>query len=195
MSRIIQPKSDIPQVGKYNGFSIPTFYRAQTFRSRLEARWAVFMDVLDVRWYYEYEGFELESGRYVPDFWLPDLNRWLEIKPLGFDPWGKDAGSRDAKRCSEFQETHRLVIFAGSPDEQDSGHDWNWYENPSGYVAGDHHYLWCKCPMCGRFGIEFDGRGGRVCPQERCETDDKSYSFDDPIIKEATGHSVTWRFQ
>ena len=52
------------------------------FRSRLEARWAVFFDALGIRWLYEPEAFELPSGaRYLPDFYLPDLKRWVEVKP------------------------------------------------------------------------------------------------------------------
>jgi hypothetical protein len=42
--------------------NIPTRYNGITFRSRLEARWAVFWDVLGVRYFYEYEGYELPSG-------------------------------------------------------------------------------------------------------------------------------------
>ena len=39
------------------------------FRSRLEARWAVFFDALGVEYEYEPEGFELTSGQgYLPDF-------------------------------------------------------------------------------------------------------------------------------
>lgn len=48
---------------------IETFYKGYRFRSRLEARWAVFFDALGVKWEYEPEGFELPSGkRYLPDF-------------------------------------------------------------------------------------------------------------------------------
>lgn len=62
--------------------AIDTVYNGYKFRSRLEARWAVFMDVLDVEYAYEPEGFDLpEAGYYLPDFWLPKLGIWLEIKP------------------------------------------------------------------------------------------------------------------
>jgi hypothetical protein len=63
--------------------AIETFYRGYHFRSRLEARWAVFFDTLDIPWKYEVEGFEREIFydndaptivRYLPDFFLP--NRW-----------------------------------------------------------------------------------------------------------------------
>jgi hypothetical protein len=35
---------------------IPTRYKGYHFRSRLEARWAVFFDALGLRWQYEVEG-------------------------------------------------------------------------------------------------------------------------------------------
>jgi len=51
------------------------------FRSRLEARWAVFFDALGEEWQYEVEGFELPSGRYLPDFYLPKRKTYVEVKP------------------------------------------------------------------------------------------------------------------
>lgn len=60
---------------------LPTEYRGWMFRSRLEARYAVFFDELGVRWQYEPDGFSLPSGLYVPDFYLPDLAWWVEVKP------------------------------------------------------------------------------------------------------------------
>ena len=50
---------------KYNGYN---------FRSRLEARWAVFFDALGIKYHYEYRDFLLPSGkRYLPDFFLPNF--------------------------------------------------------------------------------------------------------------------------
>ena len=71
--------------------AIETRYAGCRFRSRLEARWAVFFDHLGIRWEYEPEGFEvscrltLTGGYddhfwYLPDFWLPDLGVWVEVK-------------------------------------------------------------------------------------------------------------------
>jgi hypothetical protein len=85
---------------------IETLYRGYRFRSRLEARWAVFFDVAGISWRYEVEGFDLsavplpkstlpEPGlehaqaigpdappiRYLPDFFLPEQEAWVEIKP------------------------------------------------------------------------------------------------------------------
>lgn len=64
--------------------AIETEYAGVRFRSRLEARWAVFFDALGVRWEHEPEAFVLPSGaRYLPDFWLPDLKLFAEVKPEG----------------------------------------------------------------------------------------------------------------
>lgn len=69
--------------------AVETKYKGCRFRSRLEARWAVFFEYLEVKWEYEKEGFELgENGRYLPDFWLPTEHVWVEIK--GAAPSDKD---------------------------------------------------------------------------------------------------------
>ena len=48
---------------------IETIYNGYRFRSRLEARWAVFLDSLGVKYEYEPEGFRLPDGSmYLPDF-------------------------------------------------------------------------------------------------------------------------------
>lgn len=71
--------------------AIETVYNGYRFRSRLEARWAVFFDALGIEYEYEPEGFELPSGnRYLPDFYLPDDDVWVEIK--GSKPSSDDIG-------------------------------------------------------------------------------------------------------
>jgi hypothetical protein len=52
------------------------------FRSRLEARWAVAFTEAAIEWQYEPEGFDLgDQGFYLPDFWLPQVQMWAEVKP------------------------------------------------------------------------------------------------------------------
>jgi hypothetical protein len=41
---------------------IETRYKGYRFRSRLEARWAVFFDAVGEGWEYEKEGYETEAG-------------------------------------------------------------------------------------------------------------------------------------
>lgn len=54
--------------------AIQTEYRGYLFRSRLEARWAVFFDACGVEWEYEPEGYDLGNGvYYLPDFLLHNV--------------------------------------------------------------------------------------------------------------------------
>lgn len=59
--------------------AIPTRYKGFEFRSRLEARWAVFFDKMGIDYTYETEGYEVATGVwYLPDFRLADM--WVEVK-------------------------------------------------------------------------------------------------------------------
>lgn len=64
--------------------AIETHYKGYRFRSRLEARWAVFFDAAGIEYQYEPEGFEKETHlgrtRYLPDFYLPKSGTWVEVK-------------------------------------------------------------------------------------------------------------------
>ena len=63
--------------------SHPTIYRGTQFRSRLEARWAAFFDLVGWRW--RYEPFDLEG--WTPDFLLSRActdDVLIEVKPLVF---------------------------------------------------------------------------------------------------------------
>lgn len=63
--------------------AIQTVYAGHKFRSRLEARWAVFFDALGIEWQYEPEGFSVGGASqwsYLPDFYLPESKLWVEVK-------------------------------------------------------------------------------------------------------------------
>ena len=64
--------------------AVQTEYKGYLFRSRLEARWAVFFDTLGIQWEYEPEGIVLSDGtHYLPDFYLPDFHCFFEVKRKG----------------------------------------------------------------------------------------------------------------
>ena len=119
--------------------AIETAYKGYRFRSRLEARWAVFFDALGLEWQYEPEGFEFEGGvRYLPDFYLPkfDSGVYVEVKPEG----GDDTKSRLLAKA-----TGRPVMLAfGDPDTR-SFACWNfgpsWGSNELASVAFLDKYL------------------------------------------------------
>jgi len=78
--------------------AIETLYKGYRFRSRLEARYAVFFDRLGIEWEYEFEGFVLPNGQlYLPDFFLPTFNgsMFVEVKP-------KEFSSEERERCYQL---------------------------------------------------------------------------------------------
>jgi hypothetical protein len=99
--------------------AIETRYAGCRFRSRLEARWALFFDHMGLTWEYEPQGFEVsrritggwnnektKTFRYLPDFWLPDLHGGI---------WGEVKGSLTN------DETARLYDAAASLSSSDGG--------------------------------------------------------------------------
>lgn len=69
---------------RYTIPSKPTRYHGTLFRSRLEAHWAVYFDLLGWEWEYEPQAFHFPylSIGYCPDFWLRTGPKcWVEVKP------------------------------------------------------------------------------------------------------------------
>jgi hypothetical protein len=90
---------------------LPTKYRGVTYRSRAEARWAVVFDQVGWTYWYEPETFRLPCGNYLPDFYLPQVNAFFEVKglaPTAFE-------SRRAKQLCEGLETV-VVVSCGPPN-------------------------------------------------------------------------------
>ena len=69
----------------YTITAIDTIYKGYRFRSRLEARWAMFFDLAGVAWRYEVEPLLVNGEPYLPDFQLnfPGFHQpvYLEVKP------------------------------------------------------------------------------------------------------------------
>lgn len=93
---------------------IETRYDGILFRSRTEARWAVFFNTIGFRYEYEKEGYALKSGWYLPDFYLPDIGYWLEVK-------GEEPTAEEVCRCGFlFEATGKPVLIApGAPQPSD----------------------------------------------------------------------------
>lgn len=90
---------------------IETIYNGYKFRSRLEARWAVFFDELKIEYQYEVEGFNLHySGWYLPDFYLPLYQAYMEIKPFPENPLHRYRPEIFNKEAS--QKTRELSLAA-----------------------------------------------------------------------------------
>lgn len=91
--------------------AIETRYNGRRFRSRVEARWAVAFDQLGLKYDYEREGYELDGNRYLPDFHLPDIDCWIEVK-------GQDPSEQEVRLCSLLAKKlgKRVFIVIGPPE-------------------------------------------------------------------------------
>jgi hypothetical protein len=95
---------------------LETFYKGYRFRSRLEARWAVFFDALCIDWEYEPEAFDLDGVGYLPDF-------RLGARPRGFGGFGSKmwaevkAPDHPFPRAKAFAEKIAPILcLDGAPD-------------------------------------------------------------------------------
>jgi hypothetical protein len=62
-------------------FGIETTYKGIKMRSKFETKIAYFLDGLEIKWEYEPQIFLLSNGDYYkPDFCLPELKMWIEVK-------------------------------------------------------------------------------------------------------------------
>lgn len=106
---------------------IETFYNGYRFRSRLEARWAVFFDEMGIKYLYEHEGYEKRfegepdaTIRYLPDFYFPDWKMHGEVK--GVDCRGQ-IQREDAEKMSWMIDykgpcANGIVMFGNIPNPQ-----------------------------------------------------------------------------
>jgi hypothetical protein len=173
---------------------IETVWKDYRFRSRLEARWAVFFESLELSWEYEPEGFVLPSGRYyLPDFKIHGIG-WFEIKPVTQEininiPWPPKGSLEE-----EFFSLETGGILYGLPGAVHN-------EKPSygGCCGGDSPYFFCECPECAVIGFEFDGRSARVDHKSGCPVrgsgSDKNHNADSLRILTAASIARSARFE
>jgi len=180
---------------------IETEYNSYRFRSRLEARWAVFMDVLGVRYVYEPEAYNLGKVCYLPDFYLPNQDCFLEIKPSA------PSGDEEEKCCLLCKYTGKeAFILQGNPTKPDMCDGRFWYGEESyatlycridEEIAGcDYHYVWCECPHCHRCELQFDGRADRIkCKCPKSEHGDRGHNVDSTRLRLAYNLARRYRFE
>lgn len=108
--------------------AIETEYGGFRFRSRLEARWAVFFDEYDTDFRYEPEGFVFTWGltpwfsrhrtfQYLPDLLLPDLNAYGEVKAA----WNEYDRHKTLNGAFELSKNGLDVLILGDVFRQPRG--------------------------------------------------------------------------
>jgi hypothetical protein len=123
---------------------IETRYKGYRFRSRLEARWAVFFDTLGWPWDYEVEGYDLgQAGFYLPDFVLYG-SMFVEIKPPG-----RVGDAYDKCRALHEQSGRSVLLLKGNPRDHLGIYLSRDPEDDSPGVAAAALYQCRKCPAMG----------------------------------------------
>jgi hypothetical protein len=105
---------------------IETSYKGYLFRSRLEARWAVYFDALSLSWDYEPEGFDLDGVWYLPDFLVKTPqgeDMWVEVKPEGVTSDEKFERFYKALNPDRYSITTRVYLVSGTPHKVLTGCD------------------------------------------------------------------------
>lgn len=124
---------------------IETVYAGHLFRSRTEARWAVFFTKLGIRFQYEAEGYDLGDGIwYLPDFYIPEWEAFIEVK--GADPTHEERVK--AERLALLSK-HKVIVVVGAPADQcgfmhdQSGERFDFWGDEVGIARGRK----CDCLM------------------------------------------------
>ena len=133
--------------------AINTEYNDYLFRSRLEARWAVFFDSMSWEYEYEHEGFELSSGKkYLPDFKLhitygknERLSTFVEIKPTD------ELSENERNKIHSFvKDQGSILLLTGIPTTTKT------YGTSISYNQKDDSFNYCECCFDNKkFGIYY----------------------------------------
>ena len=163
---------------------IETEYKGYRFRSRLEARWAIFFDACGVDWEYEPEGYDLGDGLYyLPEFLLHGVDGrdggdlYVEVKGQMTD--------LDALKINRFAEQGGKVLVVGKIPEGDDAADISedisrraysngnegWpYEFNFETIDGDHFAAHPGINKDGRFEL-FGDDSSYLCDQDDAATE------------------------
>ena len=140
---------------------IKTVYNGYLFKSKLEAKWAVFFDRIGIGYQYEPEAFAVEGGWYTPDFYLPDVylrsneesGVYIEVKPT---QWRYNNTTKEyVEKITKAMSGATLILFNGEPyDFCDYG-----YRNDDGGYQLQPYYDNCMilvyCSHCNIMKVEF----------------------------------------
>jgi hypothetical protein len=137
--------------------AITTHYKGYKFRSRLEARWAVYFDSLGIKWEYELEGFEFKDGtKYLPDFWLPEIKMFAEVKAI-------ELNEKEKYKCEILakESGHGVFMLIGVPERK-------------AYYA-----IYCDVDVIGEPMKDSSGETGYMCQGDFVEYpgEELKYSF------------------
>lgn len=147
--------------------AIETVYKGYRFRSRAEARWAIFFEYAGISFDYEPEGVVLDGASYLPDFWLPDAQTWFEVK-------GADPTPQERNLCSRLAaESARQCLLAVGPPSI-TNFIYRFSNMPDDWL-GDGQSKFQFCGMNGGLSLEEHNGGNYIKILPDCRSISKAY--------------------
>lgn len=128
---------------------IPTTYRTQRFRSRLEARWAAFFDLVGWRWTYE----PFDTNGWIPDFLIAGALPFLvEVGPVATEAEYRE---KAAKPLVHVDRPTFVVGVGPILHGAVSGLPWSYAGLLVNELGDGRAWLaeWARCPKCSAIGI------------------------------------------
>ena len=157
--------------------AIDTFYNGYRFRSRLEARWAIFFDEMKIKYEYEKEGYDLDGVWYLPDFWIPSWKAFVEIK-------GEQPTQQEIDKCLRLKDRvgrTKIMLFVGDPYKgtgyfirgpfKESHEGRKYLPNSDPDTRIESVALNGLCEKCGMIWVECNGLPMSITDKERCGFD------------------------
>jgi hypothetical protein len=175
--------------------ALPTPFDGITYRSRLEARWAVFFKKLDLKAEYEPQGWDTDGEWYLPDFAIFGATgiTWAEIKPT----W--DADPEGIERFRRFAaarpQPSRAVLLVGPPRADQGylviGGD-EAAEDPANGPWEADDFTWRPCQGGYHFDLAYPGHFKARFAKDACE--DKFGGRGEERIEDAAAKARSEKF-
>src|SRR5262245_9203813 len=150
-----EPLRFVPGGG--NVSAIATWYQGKEYRSRTEARWALWFDEVGIPFRHEEQPYGVDGRGYLPDFHLRDRALDVEIKRDGFAIDGMS--DRMFQAYADGSE-RRLLVISGWPVVAADDTD-DWYGKLYLPRRASMPAVFVECPNCHRVGVlAHDGNAG-----------------------------------
>jgi hypothetical protein len=148
----------------------PTPYKNILFKARQEARWAIFFDELGIKWQYEPEYSDVEFGGfriyYKPDFYLPDYDLWIEVKPQ--EPHHL-TDAEIMKIVGWAKQELEILVLIGGPriivDSNKAHYLYTYNPHRRKPLNRAPNVRWCECPKCRKIDYRPGGGIPNSCDQ------------------------------
>lgn len=162
-----------PEGSQKRPHGIPTTYHGTRFRSRLEARWAAFFDLIG--WSWVYEPFDLDG--WIPDFAIEGAFPFLvEVGPCLIEQDYIEKGTKarlamppkmELRHGIYLQVPQHWTLVAGA-SARFAGPNWNaeaaGYWAISGLGELEEPAWWKRCTDCGLITLDTPDLGGFARP-------------------------------